>query len=235
MAVSHLFDEETVRELKRIFGGLRKKLVDTLVVDSTVEPGSSGNCQTCPEALELARELEIVSEGKLVFTVVNVEESRQLKPRYIPAFIYDTRKKNVRYYGLPSGQEFAPFIYVHEYLSEGVKLPKRVLEEIEVVETPMHIKVFVTPECPYCPIVVDFLNQAGIINENLLIEVIEAFEHSYEADKYNVQYVPFVAINRVDDYDVYGAKPVVSIPGYVPVEELLEAIKLAENRLKRLH
>lgn len=233
--VSRLFDEETTQELKRILGGLRKRLVDVLVVDSTINPGSSGRCETCPEAYQLARELEDISDGKLSFTVLDAQNASQLRPRYIPAFLYDTRKRNVRYYGLPSGQEFAPFIYIHEYISEGVKLPKNVQEEIEVIETPMHIKVFVTPECPYCPIVVDFLNQAGIVNGNLLVEVIEAFEHSIEADRYSVQYVPFVAINRVEDYDVYGAKPVVTVPGYVPVEELIQALKVAEKKLKKLY
>ncbi|MEM0326573.1 MAG: thioredoxin family protein [Desulfurococcaceae archaeon] len=228
-----LFDDETVQELRRIFDGLRRNLVDLLIVDSVSNPGSSGNCGTCPEALQLAREIESISNGKVSFHVLDSSEARSIRPRYLPAFVYDTRKRNIRYYGLPSGQEFAPFIYVHEHLSEGVKLPKNIQEEIEVVETPMHIKVFVTPECPYCPIVVDFFNQAGIINENLLVEAIEAFEHPYEADRYNVQYVPYVAINRIEDYNVYGAKPIVTIPGYAPIEELIEALKLAEKKIRK--
>lgn len=228
-----LFDDDTVRELKRIFSNLKRNLTDLLVVDSVAMPGSSGNCHTCPEALQLAKELENISGGKLVFRVLNSSEAKNPRPRYLPAFIYDTKKRNIRYYGLPSGQEFAPFIYVHEYISEGVKLPKNIREEIEVVETPLHVKIFVTPECPYCPLVVDFFNQAGIINENLLIETIEAFEHPFEADKYNVQYVPYVAINRIEDYNIYGARPIVAVPGYAPTEELLEALKLAEKRLKK--
>lgn len=230
--MSTLFDEETVEELRRIFRGLKKSVVDVLVVDTTHNPGSSGRCNTCPEAHQLAKELERISEGKLVFNILSVEEAKPLKPRYLPAFYYGTKTRNIRYYGLPSGQEFAPFIFVHEYISEGVKLPKSIIEEVEAVETPMHVKIFVTPECPYCPIVVDFFNQVGVINSNILVETIEAFENPYEADRYNVMYVPFVAINRLEDYDIYGAKPVVTIPGYVPTEELLSAIKHAERRIK---
>ncbi|MEM4570288.1 MAG: thioredoxin family protein [Desulfurococcaceae archaeon] len=230
--MSKVFDEETVEELKKIFESLRKNLKDILIVDSAEKPGASGRCNTCSEAKLLAEELTQISRGKLSFEILNSQEGKVYKPRYLPAFIYDTRKRNIRYYGLPSGQEFVPFIYIHEYISEGIKLPRSVVEEIETIETPLHIKVFVTPECPYCPIVVDFLNQTGLVNENLLIETIEAFENPYEADKYYVQYVPFISINRVEDYDIYGAKPLEAIPGYVSYEEILEAIKRAEKSLK---
>jgi len=231
--VSTLFDEETASELRRIFASLRRSLKDILVLDSTMTPGSSGKCNTCPEARQLVEELSAISSGKISFEILDLHSARHLKPRYIPAFIYDTAKKNVRYYGLPSGQEFAPFIYVHEYISEGVRLDKHVVEEVDSIETPMHIKVFVTPECPYCPIVADFMNQVGIINNNILVETIEAFEHPYEADKYHVMYVPFVAITRIEDYEVYGATPVEVVPGYVPPEELIEVLKRAERKLMK--
>jgi len=231
--VSSLFDEETISELKRIFTSLRRSLRDVLIVDSAESPGSSGKCGTCPEARQLVEELSKISGGKLSFEVLDPVSAKHLKPRYLPAFIYDTAKRNVRYYGLPSGQEFAPFIYVHEYISEGIRLQRHIVEEIEAVETPMHVKIFVTPECPYCPIIVDFMNQVGIANSNILVETIEAFEHPYEADKYHVLYVPYVAITRIEDYDIYGARPVEVVPGYVPPEELVEVLKRAEKRLKK--
>lgn len=231
--MASLFDEETASELRRIFAGLRKSLRDVLVLDSTSSPGSSGKCNTCPEAKQLVEELSAISNGKISFEILDFHSARHLKPRYVPAFIYDTMRRNVRYYGLPSGQEFAPFIYVHEYISEGVRIDKQTVEEVESIETPMHIKVFVTPECPYCPIVSDFMNQVGIVNSNLIVETIEAFEHPYEADKYRVMYVPYVAITRVEDYDVYGATPVEVVPGYLPPEELLEVLKRAARKLKK--
>jgi len=72
-----------------------------------------------------------------------------------------------------------------------------------------------------------------IVNSNLIVETIEAFEHPYEADKYRVMYVPYVAITRVEDYDVYGATPVEVVPGYLPPEELLEVLKRAARKLKK--
>jgi alkyl hydroperoxide reductase subunit AhpF len=231
--MSALFDQDTVEELKKIFGGFTKTMRDILIVDSIEKPGGTGRCQTCPEAKLLAEELSKISSGKVEFEVLDAERGRFLKPRYLPAFIYDTKTRNIRYYGLPSGQEFAPFIFIHEYISNGVKLSKNVIEEVESIDTPLHVKVFVTPECPYCPIVVDFFNQVGLVNSDIIVETIEAFENPLEADKYMVQYVPFIAINRVDDYDIYGAKPIEVVPGYVPSEELIEVLKRASAKLKK--
>jgi alkyl hydroperoxide reductase subunit AhpF len=231
--VSRLFDEETIAELRRFFRALRKNLKDIVVLDSIINPGGSGKCGTCLEAKLLVEELMKISGSKVSFEVLELTSAGPLKPRYIPAFIYDTARRNVRYYGLPSGQEFAPFIYVHEYISEGVKLSKHVVEEVEAIEVPLHVRIFVTPECPYCPIVVDFMNQVGIVNSNILVETIEAFEHPYEADKYRVLYVPYIAVTRIEEYEVYGAKPVEVVPGYIPPEELLEVLKRAEKKLKK--
>ncbi|MEM4481269.1 MAG: thioredoxin family protein [Desulfurococcaceae archaeon] len=233
--MSGLFDEETANELRKLFNSFKKSLKDSLVLDSLEHPGISGKCKTCPEAKQLALELTRITEGRLAFEILDNKNSSLYRPRYLPAFIYDTRAKNVRFYGLPSGQEFAPFIFTHEYISEGVKLSRNIAEEIESIETPLHIKVFVTPECPYCSVVVDFLNQVGLINSNILVETIEAFENPIEADKYFVQYVPFVAVNRIEEYNTYGANPIDFIPGYVPNEEILEVLKRAEKKIKRIN
>ncbi len=250
--MSALFDEETVNELKKIFSGLRKNMKDVLIIDSLENPGITGehhhhhdyeeeiekyglivHCHTCGEAKLLADELTRISGGKLSFEVHDVKTGKIYNPRYLPAFIYDTPGRNVRYYGIPSGQEFAPFIFIHEYISEGVKLSEELVEEIEAIDTPLHVKVFVTPECPYCPLVVDFMNQVGVLNKNIIVETIEAFENPIEADRYGVQYVPFVAITRIEDYHVYGAKPLEVIPGYMPNEEMVEVIKKAAAKARK--
>ncbi|MCY0868309.1 MAG: thioredoxin family protein [Desulfurococcus sp.] len=246
--MSGIFDPDTEAELKKILGSLSKKLVDVLVVskssgehshehherDSEDEHHHHDECPTCEEAKLLASELARISEGKLVFEILyhDDEKVKFFKPRYLPAFIYDTPKRNIRYYGLPSGQEFAPFIFIHEYLSNGVKLSKKVVEELEGIDTSLHVKIFVTPECPYCPLVVDFFNQAGIVNSEIIVETIEALENPIEADMYGVQYVPYVAINDPRDYEKYGAKPVEVIPGYMQPEDNVKILKKAARKLK---
>ncbi|WFO75242.1 thioredoxin family protein [Desulfurococcaceae archaeon MEX13E-LK6-19] len=211
-----VFDEETRQVLIELFNSLPKKLVDYLIV-------ASEQCDTCKEAIELANEIMNLSKGKITFNIIdkNTDEAKKLSARYVPAFIFDLPERNVRYYGLPAGQEFPPFIYMHEYIAKGtLRIPQNIIEKVKEVKTRLHIKIFVTPECPMCPLVVDTFNQFGIINKNLLIEVIEAVELPWEADKYNVMYVPTVIISDVERYD-----------GYAPPDVFVEMLKRAEEKI----
>ncbi len=246
---SGLFDEETIQALKQLFGSFKKELNDYLVVDDLEKLSEQEisthhhhihahrkGCPTCGEAKLLAEELSKISEGKLRFKIIDLKntEAAILKPRYTPAFIYDTPKKNIRYYGLPSGQEFAPFIYIHQYIANDmVKLPGEVIDLIKSIETPLHIKVFVTPECPYCPVVVDTVNQMGLVNDLLLVETIEAIELPLEADIYGVSYVPDIIITDPEKQTEYGVEPIERINGYMPPEELAKIIKYAYEKLSR--
>jgi len=247
---SGLFDEETIQALKQLFSSFKKELNDYLVVDDLeklsknevtihhhhIHPHHEG-CPTCGEAKLLAEELSKISGGKLRFKIIDLKstETAILKPRYTPAFIYDAPKKNIRYYGLPSGQEFAPFIYIHQYIANNiVKLSREVVDLVKSIETPLHIKIFVTPECPYCPIVVDAINQMGLVNDILLIETIEAIELPLEADMYGVSYVPDIIITDPEKQTEYGVEPIERINGYMPPEELAKIIKYASEKLSKM-
>ncbi len=226
-----LFDEETENTLREIFEKLPRELADYLIVSN-----NPSECGTCGEAVHLAKELMRITNSKLKFNILeqNNDIREKLAVRYVPAFIYDTRKKNIRYYGLPSGQEFAPFIYVHQYIATGqLNLSKEARETVEAIENPLHIKIFVTPECPYCPLVVDAVNQMALVNDDLLVETIEAIELPKEADIYHVMYVPFIVINDPREWREYGAKPVEVINGYLPPEDMAKVIYNASKKLSR--
>ncbi|ABN69308.1 glutaredoxin-like protein [Staphylothermus marinus F1] len=261
MSADELFDEETKQALKQIFQQFQRKVVDYLVVEKGSESNPDPNdpddehehtathihphphvhhhhgCPTCGEAEILAKALMELADGKLEFKIIdkNSEEAKQLHTRYVPAFIYGSPKKNIRYYGLPSGQEFAPFIYVHLYIANNdIKLPENVIEEAKKIDVPLHIKIFVTPECPYCPLTVDAFNQLALINDKILVETIEAIELPLEADMYNVAYVPDVIITDPDKMDEYGVEPVERINGYMPIEEAINIVKYAAEKLKEM-
>ena len=213
-----LFDEETRVALIELFTKFPRKLIDYLVIGE--------DCHTCNEAKILAEELARLSASRVEFKIINKDdnEARILKPRYVPAWIYDTPGKNIRYYGLPSGQEFPPFIFIHQYIATGeLKIPKKIIDAVKKINTPLHVKIFVTPECPYCPHTVDLFNQIGLVNEKILVETIEAFELPEEADKYRVEYVPAVIISDVERID-----------GYAPPDIVVKSLEDAEKKLKGL-
>ncbi len=214
-----LFDQETKEALRQIFSGFPREVVDYLFI---APPGAK--CNTCKDAVELAKALEGVSKGRLKVEIVDTESDlgRKVKPRYAPAWVFDTPGLNVRYYGLPLSQEFPPFVYMHQYIATGsLKLPREIIDEVKSIERELHVKIFVTPECPYCPLVVDTFNQMGIVNDKLLVETIEAIEFPWEADKYRVYYVPAIIISDVERID-----------GYVPPDILVKVLKRAALKLE---
>ncbi len=221
-----MFDEETAAALKQILGGMPRKVTDYLVVADHVYKtclGVEAHCHSCDEAVALAKELERLSGGKLEFKIIKIDDplAKKLGICYAPAFVYGSPGLNVRYYGLPAGEEFPPFVYVHTYIASGkLKLPERIIDAVKMIKTDLHAKIFVTPQCPYCPLTVDTLNQMGLVNPRIRVETIEAVELPWEADKYNVQYVPVVVISDVERID-----------GYVPPEITVKFLRNAEARL----
>jgi predicted DsbA family dithiol-disulfide isomerase len=65
----------------------------------------------------------------------------------------------------------------------------------------VHIQVFITPTCPYCPAAVRTAHRFALLNENIRADMIEAIEFPHLAQKYQVRGVPRSVINetlRVD-------------------------------------
>lgn len=226
---NRLFDEETENSLRELLSNLKKRVMNYLVIGE--------NCLSCGEAIGLANEMDRVSNGMVHFELLNADRDivEKLMVRYIPGFIYDTKRRNIRFYGIPSGHEFAPFVYLQKYIGNGeLNLPKEAIEKIEAIEKPLHVKIMVTPECPYCPIVVDIVNQIGLVNDQFLIETIEAMEFPDEANMYNVMYVPSIIVTRVEDWKILGTKPLEALHGYADVELIIKVLERAYLKLRRM-
>jgi alkyl hydroperoxide reductase subunit AhpF len=58
-------------------------------------------------------------------------------------------------YGLPSGNEFSAVLEdVADAVTGSPKLSEETLRAQKRISSPIHMQVFVTPSCPYCPRVV---------------------------------------------------------------------------------
>lgn len=112
----------------------------------------------------------------------------------------------VKFYGIPSGYEFTTLIQDILEVSKGeTGLSEESKKEIAKIDKPLHIQVFVTPTCPYCPSAVHLAHQAAIENENIKADMIEAIEFPQLSQKYNVSGVPKTVING--KYEFVGAMP----------------------------
>ncbi|MCK4849109.1 MAG: thioredoxin family protein, partial [Candidatus Heimdallarchaeota archaeon] len=96
-------------------------------------------------------------------------------------------------------------------------LDSALIEEIEVIDKPLHLQVFVTPTCPYCPTAVLTAFKLAMLNENITADMVEATEFQELSMKYSVQGVPKTVIN--DNWDVIGG-----VPPQAVMEKVREAL-----------
>ncbi len=169
-------------------------------------------CQYCRETHQLMQELHELSEGNINLEVYNFITDKEQVDKYkvdkIPATVLTTDNKDhgIRFYGIPSGYEFSTVL---EDLQEVAKGEPSVSEEtkkkLEKITQPLHLQVFVTPTCPYCPSTVLMAHKLAMLNKNITADMIEATEFPHLSMRYHVQGVPLTVIG--EDNAIEGALP----------------------------
>jgi glutaredoxin-like protein len=136
----------------------------------------------------------------------------------VPATVVEGQKDyGIRFYGLPSGYEFAALLEALRLASSGDSmLATSTREQLKALSKPVHIQVFVTPPCPYCVEAVQTAQQMAIESELITTDVVEAAEFPQLSQKYRIFVVPKVIINET-----------VAFVGAVPEAEFLEYVMKA--------
>lgn len=190
---------------------LRKEFAEKLVNDvRLVVFTQEMPCAFCRETLELAKELAELSPKIKVEAYDFVKDqirARELRVDKIPAVaVIGAKDYGVRFYGMPSGYEFSSFVGAILDVSRGDSgLSQKTREALKRVDGPVHIQVFVTPTCPFCPAAVRLAHRFAIESEMIWADMIEAMEFVPLAQKYAVTGVPKIVIN--EKYEVAGALP----------------------------
>lgn len=108
------------------------------------------------------------------------------------------------YYGIPSVNEFWPFLNSLVRISNNVvQLEEK--EKESVLKIKGNIKLFVTPDCTKCPITAELLYQIPVINNNVFLEIIDVNEYEELGKKYHVLSVPKIVLN--DKVEIPGGFP----------------------------
>ncbi|CUT05284.1 Glutaredoxin-like domain protein [Candidatus Kryptobacter tengchongensis] len=190
------------------------------------------DCQYCRETKQLLTELSELSD-KIQLEIYNfytdTDKVEQFKIDKVPATVIasEDRDYGIRYFGIPSGYEFASFLLDIEMVSRGVSgLSQRSIEKIKEIDVPVHIQVFVTPTCPYCPSAVHLAHQLAMENDLITADMVEAIEFPDLAEKYMVMGVPKVVMNDV--YYFEGA-----LPERHYVDKVVEAARKTKETLKQ--
>jgi glutaredoxin-like protein len=206
-----LLKEEDRQHLIKEFEAL-KNPVKLLMFTQELE------CQYCRETRMIAEEIAELSDS-ISLEVYNFVTDKEVAEQYdidkIPAIAVlgdgdesedESKDYGIRYYGIPSGYEFSSLIEDLMMVSQGESgLSEATKAQIADLTEPVHIQVFVTPTCPYCPRAVRLAHQLALESDLIRADMVEAIEFPHLSVKYQVQGVPRTVINET--VHIEGAAP----------------------------
>ena len=171
-------------------------------------------CQYCTETRMIAEEISSLSD-KISLDVYDFVADQEVAEHYhidkIPATVItrggdDPQDYGIRYFGIPSGYEFSSLIEDILMVSQGESgLAEETKAQLKALTGPLHLQVFVTPTCPYCPSAVHLAHQLALESDLVRADMIEAIEFPHLSMKYQVQGVPRTVINETAHLE--GAAP----------------------------
>lgn len=216
-----LLKEEDKDTLRKAFESLRDP-VKLLVFSQQME------CMYCRETRQIAEEVAELSD-KISVRVFDYVEHREPVDKYtirrIPAIVVmrsgkDAKDFGIRYYGIPAGYEFTTLIEDILMVSRGDSgLTPASREVLATLKKPLHIQVFISPTCPYCPQMVRLAHQMAFESDLVQADMIEITEFPHLALMYQVQGVPRTVINDT-----------VKIEGAVPEDVMMEHVRELARR-----
>lgn len=190
--------------------------------------GSKDNCEYCNETQQLLEEVTALNE-KVELSVYDMQQHQDVASKFnvtnAPGIVIAARdgaevtNLGIQFSGIPSGHEFSTLINDIVIVSKRESgLNEKTREFLKNLDKPLHLQVFVTPTCPYCPRAVLLAHQMAMENPQMIrAEGVEATEFPELANRFNVRGVPQTVINS-------GAGSVV---GAVPEQNLLAEIMRA--------
>lgn len=171
-------------------------------------------CQYCTETRMISEEVAALSD-KISVEVYDFVRDQEIVEQYhidkIPAIAIvrgggKPKDYGIRFYGIPSGYEFSSLIENIMMVSSGESgLSPETKAWAASLDKPVHLQVFITPTCPYCPQAVIMAHQLAMESDLITADMVEAIEFPHLSNKYHVQGVPRTVIN--DDFHMEGAAP----------------------------
>jgi glutaredoxin-like protein len=197
--------------LQQLFEGLEGEVTITTFTQRAsplLVPGQQ--CDSCEKTRALLAEVTALSDKLHLETqevVRERQEAERLEVTHLPAFVLQGRAKGtVRFFGIPAGYALSTLVEDLLDLSTGTtNLSEQARTALLDVKQDLHVQVFVTPTCPYCPSVARLAHQLAIENEHITADVIDISEFIDLAQRYRVQGVPKTVIN--DRVEFAGALP----------------------------
>jgi len=216
-----VLNDQIVKQIEEVFAEVREP-VQVLFF------GTKDNCDYCNETQQMLEEVTALND-KVELSVYDMQENANVAEKYkvtnAPGIVIAAKDNaevtnlGIQFSGIPSGHEFSTLINDILIVSKRESgLDEKTREFLKNLTEPLHLQVFVTPTCPYCPRAVLLAHQMAMENPQMIIaEGVEATEFPELASRFNVSGVPQTVINA-------GKGTVV---GAVPEQNLLAEIMRA--------
>ena len=219
--MSQVLNDNVKKQVKDAFEQLSQP------VHMLVFTRNNDGCEYCEDTRNLIESLAALSD-KLSASVHDLDQDPAAASQYgvdrTPAVVLaskdgeQTSDYGIRYLGIPAGYEFTSLIRdLLMVSSRDSGLSQETRDYLKSLTEPVHLQVFVTPTCPYCPRAVTLAHQMALESPMVKADMVEATEFPDLADRYGVSGVPHTTIND-------GAGTLV---GATPEEELVVEIRRA--------
>ncbi len=116
-----------------------------------------------------------------------------------PTLVIAPEKYAIHWLGAPMGEEARTFLEILILIGLGQsQLSDQALKVIQKIDSDRHIKIFVSPTCPYCPQqAINAVKAAIEMPDNISLEIIDIQSEPELADQYSAQSVPQAFANDV--------------------------------------
>lgn len=189
-----MLEEKVLKDVEKALQNMKKEV-------RLVFFGTSGECKYCKETQQLLE--EVLSTNKLLkLEIHEFESDKEAVKQYgvdkTPAIaVVGEKDYGIRFYGIPAGYEFSSLLSAILMVSTGVhKLSEDGRKFLDNLAKPIHMQVFVTPTCPYCPPAVILAHQMAYYSDLVKADMVEVSEFPDLTKQYSVQGVPRTVINE---------------------------------------
>jgi len=178
-SMEKLLNADIEKQLREIFADL-KQPVTVLLFTSQEE------CPYCDQTRQLVDEVTALDD-RLELRVLDIDENADLAAQYkidkVPALALMGKDGDtlidygIRFFGIPSGHEFTSL--VHDLVLTSTResgLTEKTRAFLAGLDKPVHLQVFVTPTCPYCPSAVVLAHRMALESPFVTADMVEAME-----------------------------------------------------------
>jgi thioredoxin reductase (NADPH) len=127
------------------------------------------------------------------------ELAQQWNISHSPTLVIAPEKYAIHWLGAPMGEEARTFLEILILVGLGKsQLSEQALKVMKRIDSNRHVKIFVSPTCPYCPQqAINAVKAAIEMPDKISIEIIDIQSEPELADQYSAQSVPQAYANDV--------------------------------------